>query len=372
MPTNGHDIQTPNDWCQGKDAETKGRKQHSSSTRRRNPAEPVAIHPSKSTMTYGPPAGFRLFPVFATGGEENRTGGSDSHCNTQQEKQTQHVSNTPGRLGTGQVYPGSSRRWPQGARKGPCPDGSEWRKRIPAYTVGPRQMHRAPGLAGADRTQKVGIRRPKKPVSGLVGTPSWSDMTLGRDLQEVALARVLGSEWRKRIPAYTAGPRQMRRAPGLAGADRTQKVGIRRPKNRFRGPAVHPGSRYFRDVGGFLRLVDPGGTPRKSVFSRFWWIFASGGPPRTPPTAASPGQFSPSARGLNWPGDAAVGGVLGGPAGARIHQILYNPDFPVVPPGGHIRPRWGANEPRNRAESVIPGAWRSWGPWRGRACGTGT
>eukprot|EP00661_Eupelagonemidae_sp_cell13_P025851 gene25851-biopygen16532 len=38
-----------------------------------------------------------------------------------------------------------------------------------------------------------------------------------------ARARVLGSEWRTRIPAYTAAPRQMHRAPGLAGADRTQK-----------------------------------------------------------------------------------------------------------------------------------------------------
>eukprot|EP00661_Eupelagonemidae_sp_cell13_P015969 gene15969-biopygen20233 len=70
--------------------------------------------------------------------------------------------------------------------------GSEWRKRIPAYTAGPRQVHRAPGLAGADRTQKVGSRRPKT--------------------------------------------RQVHRAPGLAAADRTQKVGIRRPKNRYWGP----------------------------------------------------------------------------------------------------------------------------------------
>eukprot|EP00661_Eupelagonemidae_sp_cell13_P012312 gene12312-biopygen16928 len=102
----------------------------------------------------------------------------------------------------------------------------------------------------------------------------------------------------------------MHRAPGLAGADRTQKVGIRRPKNRYWCPlAPHRG-----------RIWHPGGTPRKSVFSRFWWIFAPGGPPAPPPprmlwisapggrlrtaaagwAAASPGprnrQFSSSAR----------------------------------------------------------------------------
>eukprot|EP00661_Eupelagonemidae_sp_cell13_P013671 gene13671-biopygen23065 len=181
------------------------------------------------------------------------------------------------------------------------------------------QGERTQGLAGADRMQKVAIWRPKKHVPVLVGTPSGSDMArrrhppgsrnfrdlggfwrpvdpqappppqrhgrAGRQLPagpqhpqapgiaNPALARVLGSEWRKRIPAYTAAPMQMHQAPGLDGADRTQKVAIWLPKNRFRGPlAPHRG-----------RIWLPGGTARKSKIPRFCWILVPGGPPRPPP-----------------------------------------------------------------------------------------
>eukprot|EP00661_Eupelagonemidae_sp_cell13_P014046 gene14046-biopygen2045 len=68
---------------------------------------------------------------------------------------------------------------------------SEWRERIPACTAAPRQMHRAPGLAGADRTREVAIWWSKKPVSGLVGTPSGSDMPPWRHHQEVGILKNL-------------------------------------------------------------------------------------------------------------------------------------------------------------------------------------
>eukprot|EP00661_Eupelagonemidae_sp_cell13_P014809 gene14809-biopygen5143 len=179
-----------------------------------------------------------------------------------------------------------------------------------------------PGAGRCRSDAEGGHLAAKKPVPVPVGTPSGSGMAPRRHPQEVenfeilmdfgawwipgpplppqrhgragrqlpagpqhpqapgiansALARVLGSEWRKRIPAYTAGPRQMHRAPGLAGADRTQKVAIRRPKNLYWCPlALHGG-----------RIWHPGGTPRKSEFSRFWRIFAPGGSPRTPPPRA--------------------------------------------------------------------------------------
>eukprot|EP00661_Eupelagonemidae_sp_cell13_P023074 gene23074-biopygen10315 len=46
---------------------------------------------------------------------------------------------------------------------------AEWRKRCPAHKVAIRQMHCAPGPAGAVRTQKVVIWHPKKPPQQATG-----------------------------------------------------------------------------------------------------------------------------------------------------------------------------------------------------------
>eukprot|EP00661_Eupelagonemidae_sp_cell13_P023763 gene23763-biopygen20846 len=56
------------------------------------------------------------------------------------------------------------------------------------------------------------------------GSPARAHSIPSPPIVNSALARVLGSEWRKRIPAYTTAPMQMHRVPGVAGADRTQKV----------------------------------------------------------------------------------------------------------------------------------------------------
>eukprot|EP00661_Eupelagonemidae_sp_cell13_P023935 gene23935-biopygen10399 len=67
--------------------------------------------------------------------------------------------------------------------------------------------------------------------------------------------------------------RQMHCAPGLAGGVRTQKVVIWPPKNRYSGPLAPQQGRKWH----------PGGTTRKSGFSRFWRILAPGRPPPCPP-----------------------------------------------------------------------------------------
>eukprot|EP00661_Eupelagonemidae_sp_cell13_P021132 gene21132-biopygen10156 len=65
----------------------------------------------------------------------------------------------------------------------------------------------------------------------------------------------------------------MHRAPGLAGADRTQKVAIWWPKNRLRCPlTLHRG-----------RVWLPGGTHRKSKFQDFGEFWSLGDPPAPPP-----------------------------------------------------------------------------------------
>eukprot|EP00661_Eupelagonemidae_sp_cell13_P016983 gene16983-biopygen17301 len=78
--------------------------------------------------------------------------------------------------------------------------GAEWRERISVHKAAIRQMHCAPGPAGAVRTQKVVIWPPKNRIA------------------KSAPARVSGAEWRKRISAHKAAVRQMHCAPGPAGA----------------------------------------------------------------------------------------------------------------------------------------------------------
>eukprot|EP00661_Eupelagonemidae_sp_cell13_P002090 gene2090-biopygen3421 len=73
------------------------------------------------------------------------------------------------------------------------------------------------------------------------------------------LARVLGAEWRERIPAHKAAIRQMHCAPGPTGAVRTQKVAMWPPENRYSGPLAPHKDRIWHS----------GGTIRMSDFSRF-------------------------------------------------------------------------------------------------------
>eukprot|EP00661_Eupelagonemidae_sp_cell13_P012553 gene12553-biopygen9496 len=100
-----------------------------------------------------------------------------------------------------------------------------------------------------------------RPLHSVTDVPAGPQHPQAPGIANSALARVLGSEWRKRIPAYTAAPRQMHRALGLAGADRTQKVAIGRPKTGigarwhsigvgYGTRAAPPGSRNFRGFDG--------------------------------------------------------------------------------------------------------------------------
>eukprot|EP00661_Eupelagonemidae_sp_cell13_P010573 gene10573-biopygen255 len=115
-------------------------------------------------------------------------------------------------------------------------------------------MHWAPGLAGADRTQKVAIWRAKNRFRG-------------------PLAPHRGSEWWKRIPAYTAAPRQTQPGPQgwpVSMGRRRLSFGCQKPVLASVGtlsgsemaPWPHPEEvNENRDFGGFWHLVDPPGPP---------------------------------------------------------------------------------------------------------------
>eukprot|EP00661_Eupelagonemidae_sp_cell13_P018625 gene18625-biopygen17423 len=136
-------------------------------------------------------------------------------------------------------------------------------------------MRCAPGPAGTVRTQKVVIWPPKNRGSSGFDPEAVACVPKAEEL----LATVEFPQ--KFIFWCCERPNQPQQAPGgspnqpqrPAGAVRTQKVAIWPPKNRYSGPlAPHQG-----------RIWHPGGTPRKSKFSRFWRILMPAGPLRPPP-----------------------------------------------------------------------------------------
>eukprot|EP00661_Eupelagonemidae_sp_cell13_P025831 gene25831-biopygen4534 len=141
-----------------------------------------------------------------------------------------------------------------------------WRHPVPVPQARPLQgpqLPQAPGITDSALARVLGSewrkRIPAKPVSRLVGTPSGSDMAPWRHHQEVGIAKVLmdsGACWTPQDGSCRLGC-SIPRPPG--SPIWTQKVAIRRPKTGigarwhsigvgYGTRAAPPGSRNFRAV----------------------------------------------------------------------------------------------------------------------------